>query len=124
MQQVWAEAHALYCNGETWHLASDELDALNATNSEHEPISPIAELIDRHFDWSLPVEQRSVPYRATEIAIAVGIEKPNRRDVNEAAAYVVKRHDVRTRLIGKERAKVWLMPPRSRSVAEHTAGPF
>jgi putative DNA primase/helicase len=124
MQQVWAEAHALYRNGETWHLSGEELDALNATNSEHEPISPIAELIDRHFDWSLPAEHWSTHYRATEIVIAVGIDKPNRREVNEAAAYVVKRHGVRTRVVGKERAKVWLMPPRSRSLSEHIAGPF
>jgi hypothetical protein len=53
--------------------------SLNATNSEHEPISPIAELIDRHFDWSLPAEHWSAHYRATEIVIAVGIDKPNRR---------------------------------------------
>ncbi|MDG9939354.1 hypothetical protein N7670_01630 [Stenotrophomonas maltophilia] len=124
MQQVWAEAHALYCSGETWHLSAEELDALNATNSEHEPISPIAELIDRHFDWSLPAEHWSAHYRATEIVIAVGIDKPNRREVNEAAAYVVKRHGVRTRVVGKERAKVWLMPQRRRSLAEHAAGPF
>jgi len=124
MQQVWAEAHALYCSGETWHLSAEELDALNATNSEHEPISPIAELIDRHFDWSLPAEHWSAHYRATEIVIAVGIDKPNRREVNEAAAYVVKRHGVRTRVVGKERAKVWLMPERRRTLAEHAAGPF
>ncbi|MCU1064836.1 VapE domain-containing protein [Stenotrophomonas maltophilia] len=124
MQQVWAEAHALYCGGETWHLSAEELDALNATNSQHEPISPIAELIDRHFDWSLPAEHWSAHYRATEIVIAVGIDKPNRREVNEAAAYVVKRHGVRTRVVGKERAKVWLMPERRRSLAEHAAGPF
>jgi putative DNA primase/helicase len=124
MQQVWAEAHALYCDGETWHLSSEELDALNATNSEHEPISPIAELIDRHFDWSVPAAQWSAQYRATEIVIAVGIDKPNRREVNEAAAYVVKRHDVRTKVVGKERAKVWLMPPRKLSLAGHAAGPF
>ncbi|UQA71435.1 toprim domain-containing protein [Stenotrophomonas maltophilia] len=124
MQQVWAEAHALYCDGETWHLSSEELDALNATNSEHEPISPIAELIDRHFDWSIPTAQWSAQYRATEIVIAVGIDKPNRREVNEAAAYVVKRHDVRTKVVGKERAKVWLMPPRKLSLPGHSAGPF
>ncbi|WP_414495319.1 VapE domain-containing protein [Stenotrophomonas maltophilia] len=124
MQQVWAEAHALYCSGETWHLSGEELDALNATNSEHEPISPIAELIDRHFDWSTPAEHWNAAYRATEIAIVVGMDKPNRRDVNEAAAYVVKRHGVRTKVVGKERAKVWLMPPRKRSLAEHAAGPF
>lgn len=124
MQQVWAEAHALYCDGETWHLSSEELDALNATNSEHEPISPIAELIDRYFDWSVPAVQWSAQYRATEIVIAVGIDKPNRREVNEAAAYVVKRHDVRTKVVGKERAKVWLMPPRKLNLAEHAAGPF
>ncbi|WP_439447850.1 VapE domain-containing protein [Stenotrophomonas sp. ATs4] len=124
MQQVWAEAHALYRSGETWHLSSEELDTLNATNSEHEPISPIAELIDRHFDWSVPAEHWSAQYRATEIVIAVGIDRPNRREVNEAAAYVVKRHGVCTRVVGKERAKVWLMPVRKLTLGEHAAGPF
>jgi len=37
---------------------------------------------------------------------------------------VVKRHDVRTKVVGKERAKVWLMPPRKLSLAGHAAGPF
>ncbi|WP_416058349.1 VapE domain-containing protein [Stenotrophomonas maltophilia] len=117
MQQVWAEAHALYRAGETWHLDTQELEALNATNSEHEPISPVAEMIDRSFNWAVAEQHWSAQYRATEIAIAIGIDRPSRRDVNEAAAYVVKRHGVRTRVVGKERAKVWLMPPRQHNPA-------
>lgn len=124
MQQVWAEVFAIYKGGETWHLSSDELDALNDKNTEYEEISPISEMIDRNFNWSVPASDWTHQYRATEIAVAACVERPNRKDVNEAAAYVVKRYGVGTKVVGKERSKVWLMPPRTRSVQEHAAGPF
>lgn len=124
MQQVWAEVYELYRSGETWHLTPDELDALNDKNTDYEEISPVSEMIDRNFIWSTPAADWTNQYRATEIAMAACIDKPSRKDVNEAAAYVVKRYGVTTKVVGKERAKVWLMPPRARSHQEQAAGPF
>jgi putative DNA primase/helicase len=84
------------------------------------PTANTNDLADRRTDRSpfrlvLPAEHWSAHYRATEIVIAVGIDKPNRREVNEAAAYVVKRHGVRTRVVGKEPGQGWLMPQRRRT---------
>ncbi|WP_323162833.1 VapE domain-containing protein [Stenotrophomonas maltophilia] len=124
MQQVWAEALSLYKGGETWHLSPDELDELNDKNTDYEEISPISEMIDRNFNWSTPESDWTHQYRATEIALAACIERPSRKDVNEAAAYVVKRYGVVTKIVGKQRSKVWLLPPRVRSVSEQAAGPF
>jgi putative DNA primase/helicase len=112
MQQVWAEVKTLYDAKESWHLTRDELEALNAHNSQYEALSPVAEMIDRNFDWSLNRTLWKHPFRATEIAMAANIDRPTKKDINEAAAYVVKRYDVMTTRIGKDRNKAWLMPPR------------
>lgn len=122
MQQVWAEVKALYDAGESWHLDPLELDALNGHNQNYESISPIEEMIDRNFEWSSPIESWNVVYRATEIAIAARVDRPTKKDVNEAAAYVVKRYGVKTKQHGKARTKVWLMPNRSRT--DGMEGPF
>lgn len=115
MQQVWAELKQLYDAGETWHLDPVELDALNSHNRDHEAISPVQEMIDREFDWGSPPTIWINPMRATEIAVAAGVDRPMRKHVNEAAAYVVRRYGVCTRKVGKDRCKAWMMPPRLRS---------
>ena len=110
MQQVWAEVKVQYDAGETWHLTPDELGALNSHNSEYEALSPIAEMIDRNFDWSSSTALWTHQYRATEIALAANVDRPTKKDINEAAAYAVKKYGVQTKVVGRERAKVWLMP--------------
>lgn len=114
MQQVWAEVKTLYDAGETWHLTRDELDALNGHNQEYEALSPISEMIDRNFDWASPASMWIYPHRATEIALAANVDRPTKKDINEAASYVVKRYGVRTKVVGRERTKAWLMPGRVR----------
>jgi putative DNA primase/helicase len=121
MQQVWAEVKTLYDAGESWHLTRDELDALNTHNSEYEALSPVAEMIDRNFDWSIPRALWKHAYRATEIVLAANVDRPTKKDINEAAAYVVKRYDVMTTRVGKDRNKAWLMPPR---IGDSTGGPL
>ena len=123
MQQVWAEVKTLYDAGESWHLTQEEVDALNGHNSEFEALSPVSEMIDRNFDWDAPRSQWKHALRATEIAMAAHIDRPTKKDVNEAAAYVVKRYDVMTTRIGKERSKAWLMPPRTVPLAVKTTEP-
>lgn len=110
MQQVWAEMKVRYDDGESWHLTREELDALNSHNQDYEQLSPVTEMIDRNFDWSSPQSMWTMPLRATEIALAANIDRPTKKDINEAAAYVVKRYGVRTKVVGKERLKAWLMP--------------
>ena len=115
MQQLWAEVFTLYDAGESWHLTPDEVDALNERNRDHEAINPIHDLIDQAFDWSAPASTWTSPMRTTEIVMAAGIERPNKKDVNEAAAYLQKRYAVDRRMVGKERLRFWFMPSRDRS---------
>ncbi|HKY46173.1 MAG TPA: VapE domain-containing protein [Pyrinomonadaceae bacterium] len=110
VQQMWAEMLTIFQSGETWHLSKMELEALNEHNEDYESITPIHELIDKKFDWDSMPTLWTVPMRATEIAQRVGVDRPNKSDVNLAAAYVEKQYNVQTAKKGKERSKVWLMP--------------
>ena len=118
MQQVWAEVKSLYDAGESWHLTGEELEALNDSNRDHEDISPMRELIDREYDWDADRFWWTNPMLATEIALGAKFDKPTRKDVNEAAAYVVAQHGVETKQIGKARVKHWMMPPKKRAKYE------
>lgn len=117
MQQVWAEVHSLYAAGESWHLTRDELDALNNHNRQHEAISPIHDIVDGGFDWETPRSLWRNPMRATEIVMAAGIEKPSKKEVNEAAAYVTAQYGVEKTRIGPTKVGAWMMPPRARSAS-------
>lgn len=114
MQQVWAEVKSLYDAGASWHLDPDELDALNGHNREHESINPVHEKIDKVFDWDSSPVLWTHPMIATDIALAAGFDKPTKKDVNDAAAYVVKQYGVETKRIGKSKVKHWMMPARMR----------
>lgn len=116
MQQLWAEVLTLYRAGESWHLTHEEVECLNVHNRAHEAINPIHDLIDRAFDWDSPHTLWTHAMRATEIAIAAGVEKPTKKDTNEAAAYVTRQYGVDRRKVGKDRATVWMMPPKSRQI--------
>lgn len=115
MQQVWAEMYSHYQDGGAWHLTPDEVDALNGQNTAHEETDPIHDLIDAAFDWDSPPSTWLKPLRATQIAMSAGIDRPSKRDVNEASAYVTKQHGVKTKKVGKGRALCWLMPPMLRT---------
>ena len=121
VQQLWAEVFELYRTGETWHLSREELAALNDSNRDHEAINPVHEMVDRAFDWDSMPTLWTVPMTATELVKAAGMDRPTKKDVNEAAAHVTSRHGVQTAKKGKARVKVWMMPPLRR---ERDGGPF
>lgn len=114
MQQVWSEIYELYKSGESHHLTKDEVDLLNQHNRGHEASNPTHDRIDKCFDWDGDPTYWTIPMRATEIALAAGIDKPTKRDVNEAAEYVMKQYGVTRKKSGKDRNIVWLMPARER----------
>lgn len=115
MQQVWAEVKALYDAGHSWFLTREEEDALTRSNTNFQSILPTHEMIDRAFDWDAPQSLWTNQMRATEIAMAAGIERPTQIQVNDAAAYVQQRYGVTVKRAGKARNKVWLMPGMLRS---------
>lgn len=123
VQQVWAEVLGLFRAGELWHLTHDEVAALNESNRNFEESSPVHDMIDSAFDWDTLADMWAYAMSATDIAVAAGVEKPTKRDVNEAAAYVVQAYGVEKRKVGKLRSLAWLMPPR-KHMARDTGGPF
>ena len=51
LQQLWAQVHSFYANGELWYLTKDEFTQLNASNRKFETIDPAYELLMTRFDW-------------------------------------------------------------------------
>jgi putative DNA primase/helicase len=82
MQQAWAQAKALWASGERHPLTRDEMERLNAANSEHEETSPIEELISTRFRWEGRSAVRT-KMTATDVLIAIGFDKPNNKQCKE-----------------------------------------
>jgi putative DNA primase/helicase len=93
MQQVWAELKTHYERGEQWHLTLEEDDALGKLNENHEATDPIKERIVTAFDWENPGIGQDMT--ATDVLIAVGFDKPSRKQATEAS-------NVLRKLTGKE----------------------
>lgn len=81
MQQVWAEFHAEYKGGASWHLSPDEIELLNSHNQEFEGHSPVEELIRTRYDWDQLKWCGPRMLTATDIALEVGIKNPTRLDL-------------------------------------------
>ncbi|MDO6458045.1 VapE family protein [Celeribacter halophilus] len=83
MQQVWAQALALFRQGERWWLDRDEEARLEAANDRHRKVDPIEELILSKYDVSARATRR---LSATEILIEVGFDRPTNAQAQKAAA--------------------------------------
>lgn len=91
MQQVWAEAYALYLAGESIYLTPSEMDALNGQNSEFTVIDPVEEMVLSRLAWDDPV----ATWRwatTTDILKEVGMDRPSKHDLNKASA-VIRQHN-------------------------------
>jgi putative DNA primase/helicase len=99
MQQVWAEYLYLYQQGQRWDLDKETLEELNGSNLDHTRIDPLYERIATKFDWASIAWEKLNPTNwlsardvrwstATDICMAVGIERPTRRDATRAGAIV------------------------------------
>ncbi len=99
MQQVWAEYLVRYKAGERWHLSPEAKAALNASNLDHTAVDPLRERIATRFDWASvnwpsvdPDNWRAFPavswMTATDVCIAIGIDKPTRAECTRVGAIV------------------------------------
>jgi putative DNA primase/helicase len=99
MQQVWAEYMSMYQQGQRWTLDNETLAELNASNVDHTRIDPLYERIAAGFDWesvawntfnpSCWQSLRDVHWRtATDVCIAVEVERPTRTDATRAGVIV------------------------------------
>lgn len=87
MQQVWAEAFALYCSGENWWLDPKQDQELAKLNKEHEEVSPIEELVLKWYDLT---HNRLRKLTATEVLIEIGMLNCKQSDVNECGKILRK----------------------------------
>jgi putative DNA primase/helicase len=89
MQQVWAEFHHMYAQGETWFLQPDEMAKLNEANTEFEVRDPIEDRLMSRLDWQAP----NAIWRwmtVLDVLIEVGIERPERNQLNTAGHIIRK----------------------------------
>jgi putative DNA primase/helicase len=89
MQQLWAEVHALYQQGESWFLQPEEMAQLNQANEEFEVRDPIEDRISSRLDWSSD-EQTWRWMTVTDLLIEIGVDRPLRSDINTAGQMVRK----------------------------------
>lgn len=108
MQQVWAQLHALFREGESFYLSPDEMKLLNSHNEDFTALDPTEERLETQIDWMAP---QSV-WRwmtATEVATRIGIDRPTKHDVNTVSSYVRKRNGGQARRTATGR--MLLVPP-------------
>ena len=110
MQQVWAEVHALWKSGEGYYLSADEMDALNAHNSDFMGVDPIEERLLESLDWSTPTTLwRWV--QASTVLIECGIDRPTKADSATASTLIRAKNGDQCRRSNGQR--VVLCPPKS-----------
>lgn len=119
VQQLWAEVKACHYDGwrqrdqlAPWHLRPAENDALAMSNTDYQSINPVHEMVDKAFAWDAAREFWNVAMSATDVALASGLVRPNKADVNNAAAYARKHYQVDEKRVGKAGTKALMMPPR------------
>lgn len=79
MQQLWAEAYALYRGGEQWWLTAEENKALVEHNRDHENTDPMEEAILDEFDWDrMQHYEPRTPMTATEVLKVIGYKNPSK----------------------------------------------
>lgn len=105
MQQVWAEVYKAYSDKETWFLTNDEMKMLNDHNSEFESMDPIEEAIRMKYDFRLPPTRHLT---TLEILHEIGIDKPNRKDMNDCGSAMKKITGAQSRKSNGR--KVWDVP--------------
>lgn len=88
MQQVWAQAHALWTHGNPYRLTRDELAVLNESNEDFRAVDPIEELILSNYD---PVDTvRTNRLTATDVLIAIGYDRPSNAQAKACSAILAK----------------------------------
>lgn len=79
MQQLWAEVATWFRAGERWWLDRDEEQQLESANAKHQQADPVEERLQSRLDWKAPAAMWTWA-TATEVLIAVGIERPTKAE--------------------------------------------
>lgn len=92
MQQVFAEAHTLFLEGEQWWLTKKEEELLESRNADHQATTAIADRIMANMDFTKKASWKNAPLlNGTEILQVLGIQHPINAQVKECGA-VMKQH--------------------------------
>ena len=87
MQQLWAEIHHYWQQGEDYYLSPDEMDRLNDNNEEYTVADPIQERIQTQLNWNSDPNFWTWK-SATEVLMSIGIERPTQSEVTKAAGFI------------------------------------
>lgn len=78
MQQVWAEVHTLWGQGEVHYLTQNEMDILNGHNERFTVLDPIFEMIHSHLDWENFKPENCKWMQVSDVLRWIGKENPTR----------------------------------------------
>lgn len=109
MQQVWAEAYELWKTGTTYYLEPEEMAALNSHNEEFTVVDPIEQRLQTRLAWDVPQSEWDWK-TATDVLIAVGLEKPTQSDATKGAQVLRKMNGGQGKRSGGK--NLLLVPPR------------
>jgi len=110
MQQVWAEVYALWKSGEGYYLSAQEMDALNAHNTDFMAVDPVEERLLESLDWNTPTTLwRWV--QASTVLIECGIDRPTKSDTMIAGTLIRARNGDQCRRSNGQ--KLVLCPPKA-----------
>lgn len=91
MQQLWAQVKAMIDSGAKYYLTCEELALLNEHNEQHLSTSIIEELMLAGSIWEAP-KKEWIYKTASQVLKQLGIFKPNKKEINEAASLIKKRN--------------------------------
>lgn len=113
MQQLWAEAKALYAAGETWFLDEEETQRLHEINSGHEISDPIDEGIQKHYRFDSMRAAWSHEMTSVDVLEAIGMTNINKGHLTRAGIILKKLvgNAVRKNVNGRL-GRYYKMPPR------------
>lgn len=86
MQQLWAEIHALWQQGEPYYLTSDEATLLSNSNADYQSTDPVDDLLSQHYDW----DSDRAHWRwatATELLIECGMHNVSKAQTIRAGQF-------------------------------------
>lgn len=110
MQQVWAEVHQLWVDGEQWVLTYDEMTQLNQHNESFMAKDPVEEMVETLLAWDS--NEHSWVYKTTtDVLIGVGMKNPNQAQKKKATQEIKKRNGGRQKKI---RGHNYFFVPRNR----------
>lgn len=90
VQQLWAEILVKWQAGEQHWLTTDEFQALNQLNAEHENVDPVEEMILAGFNWHAPAGIGWRDMTASEVLMTIGFDKPNKAQATHASKVLKK----------------------------------